>query len=80
MPNSQHSQPCVCPYLGLEDDAQTCLDYPSPWNLCYRSKPVQVVRLSHQRTTCLSAAHRSCPVFQKAQTGPLPAELRRQGA
>lgn len=68
----------ICPHLGVEDDRQTCLAYPSPWNLCYRSKPALLVRLSHQRRTCLLSFHQSCPVFQNPVTGPLPPELRGQ--
>ena len=68
----------VCTYLGIEEDLQTCLAYPSYWNLCHRSRPVSVVRLGHQRKSCLSSGHISCPVFQSEQAGPLPMELRAQ--
>jgi hypothetical protein len=66
----------ICPHLGLEEDIQTCLAYPSHWNICHHSRPASVPRLGHQRKTCLSPAHTGCPVFQSEQVSPLPAQLR----
>jgi hypothetical protein len=66
----------ICPYLGLEEDRQTCLAYPSHWNICHHSRPASVPRLGHQRKTCLSPAHTACPVFQREQVSLLPAHLR----
>jgi hypothetical protein len=66
----------ICPHLGIEEDPQTCLAYPSYWNLCHHSRPASVVRLGHQRKTCLLPAHTACPVFQSKLIAPLPAELR----
>ena len=66
----------ICPHLGIEEDIQTCLAYPSHWNLCHHSRPASVPRLGHQRKTCLSPAHTGCPVFQSEQVLPLPAQLR----
>ena len=66
----------ICPHLGIEEDLQTCLAYPSPWNLCHRARPASVVRLSHQHNVCLASAHTGCPVFQREQVAPLPAALR----
>ena len=66
----------VCPHLGVEEDLQTCLGYPSPWNLCHHCKPASPVRLSHQRDMCLAQAHTGCPVFQSPEAHPLPLALR----
>lgn len=66
----------ICPHLGIEEDPQTCLAYPSHWNFCHRARPAAVVRLRHQRQACLSAAHVNCPVFVAGQAAPLPAGLR----
>ena len=55
----------ICPHLGIEEDSQTCLAYPSGWNLCHRSQPASVVLLGHQKTTCLSPAKRN-PETKKA--------------
>lgn len=65
-----------CPHLGVLDDAETCLAYPSAMNLCYRAKPVSVVSLGHQREICLSPVYARCPVFQREGGGPLPKQLR----
>lgn len=66
----------ICPHLALQDDGRTCMSYPSHWNLCHRCRPAAVVRLSHQRDTCLTPAHVNCPVFQQGEGQPLPAHLR----
>lgn len=66
----------ICPHLGVEEDTQTCLAYPSSWNLCHRARPAALVRLGHQRKICLSPAHVVCPVFQNEIRAPLPADLR----
>jgi hypothetical protein len=68
----------ICPHLGIAEDIQTCLAYPSYWNLCHRARPASVVRLGHQRNMCLSPAHLSCTVFQCKLISPLPVELRGQ--
>jgi hypothetical protein len=65
-----------CPHLGLREDEQTCLAYPSEWNLCYRAKPVWGVSLEHQRKICLSPVYARCPLFQRERVGPLPKQLR----
>ena len=72
------SEEAICPHLGIEEDRQTCLAYPSGWNLCHRSRPAFMVRLGYQRKTCLLPAHAACPVFQSQRIAPLPAELRGQ--
>jgi hypothetical protein len=66
----------VCPHLGVEEDAQTCLGYPSPWNLCHHCRPAAPVRLRHQSSMCLAQAHTGCPVFLSTEALPLPLSLR----
>jgi hypothetical protein len=75
-PGASLSDSEICPHLGLAEDIQTCLAYPSHWNLCHRSRPASVPRLGHQRKTCLSSVHTACPVFQREQVSLLPAHLR----
>ena len=66
----------ICPYLGIAEDPQTCLAYPSEWNLCQCARPAGRVSLEHQRTTCLLPGHTACPVFLDGAGAPLPAHLR----
>ena len=66
----------TCPHLGIPDDPQTCLAFPSEWNLCYRAKPVSAVSLGQQRKTCLLPVYTRCPVFLRERAGPLPSKLR----
>jgi hypothetical protein len=54
----------VCHYLGLKDDSDTALAYPSPANHCYRISPVTPIKIDHQEEFCLSGKHRLCPIFQ----------------
>ncbi|MBN2117189.1 MAG: hypothetical protein JW730_11490 [Anaerolineales bacterium] len=67
----------ACPYLGLEDDADTSLAFPSVWNTCHRSRRVVSPSLQHQAEYCLSENHRNCVAFPAGQaTLPLPHRLR----
>ena len=66
----------ICPHLGLKEDPQTCLAYPSEWNLCHHARPAAVVSFEQQRTTCLLPKHTACPVYQREQLVSLPAHLR----
>ncbi len=55
----------ICPFLGIYDDADTALAYPSPSNRCYRPPKPASVSNPHQGQYCLSAAYTRCPIFQK---------------
>lgn len=75
--NSQGRGNLACPYLGLEEDADTSLAFPSIWNTCHRTHRVVAPSLEHQAGYCLTENHRSCVAFpaEKA-TLPLPHRLR----
>lgn len=66
----------ACPHLGLADDEQTALAYPSEWNLCYRCQPPRPPDQEHQSNFCLEQAHATCPVFLAPAGGQLPNVLR----
>lgn len=66
----------LCPFLGLSDDPQTALAFPSAWNNCHKVRPPQSVSSSHQRKHCLVVAHRQCPVLQTESLRPLPSEAQ----
>jgi len=66
----------ICPHLGLIDDAQTSLAFPSGWNNCYHCKPVTSVDLGHQRDYCLTPQHKLCIVYAQAADRSLPRQLR----
>ena len=68
----------ICPYLGMQEDPQTCLAYPSEWNLCQHARPAGMVKLEYQRSTCLLSVHTVCPVFVEEGTLTLPPNLRRR--
>ncbi len=65
-----------CPFLGFEDDPETALAYPAPYNFCYHCKPITPVSLAHQRSVCLTREYPQCPVYQTVDLEPLPRELR----
>ena len=67
----------ICPHLGLADDPQTALSYPSLWNECQRARPVAAPNLEHQQSYCLKDSHTTCPVFMRKEgRAALPAEIR----
>ena len=66
----------VCPFLGLQDDSQTSLYFPSGLNLCYHSRPLASPSLHHQQAFCLKGKqHTVCPVFTRTTLEPLPPEI-----
>jgi hypothetical protein len=74
MSNTGRGNP-ACPYLGLEDDAETSLAFPSVWNICHRSRRLVSPSLKHQAEHCLGENHRNCTVFPDGQA-TLPHHLR----
>lgn len=67
----------ACPYLGLDDDSDTSLAFPSAWNTCHRSRNAASPNLKHQTEYCLSEDHRACMIFlAEPATMPLPTHLR----
>jgi hypothetical protein len=77
MSNTAHTNR-VCPYLGLMDDSDTSLAFPSAWNACHRSRPGATPSLRHQAEFCLGESHVHCPVFLNQQAS-LPKHLRARG-
>ena len=65
-----------CPYFGSMGDPETRFLFASPAGSCHRARPADYISLAHQQEFCLSARHQTCPVFQQANLGPLPASLR----
>lgn len=65
-----------CPHLGLEDDSETALGYPSEWNRCHNVKLTVAPSLEHQREVCLGADYLACPVFGKSDAKKLPQKIR----
>lgn len=53
----------ICPYLGLPDDNQTRMAFPSEGNLCHKAQPPASIAREHQSGFCLSSQHIACPVF-----------------
>src|ERR1035437_1932483 len=65
----------VCPYLGLLQDSQTALSFPSGSNLCYHANPIASPSMEYQRLVCLNGRrHTLCPVFTRSELAPLPPE------
>jgi LysM repeat protein len=65
----------VCPFLGLLDDAETRVVYPSTANCCHRANPPAYVLPEHQSLHCLNSHHRTCSVFLSGAGKPLPEEF-----
>jgi hypothetical protein len=73
----------VCPYLGLLDDPDAHLNYPSFENRCYATIARESIPLSEQSVFCLGGQYKSCPRYMAlhgppqpepntVETGPLP--------
>jgi hypothetical protein len=75
-----HELPPACPHFGSADDPATRFLFASLSGTCYRAQPADQVSLTHQQAFCLAAQHHTCPVFQRVEVGPLPAELRTESA
>ncbi len=65
-----------CTYLGLREDPQTALAFPSVWNFCHKVQPARTVALAYQRDICQLAAHRQCPIVEAERVRALPLEAR----
>jgi LysM repeat protein len=65
-------KPTTCPFLGLKDDPETHLAFPSLRNCCRRVHPVEPVSLEHQSTHCLGMNYTHCPVLSYDVTKPSP--------
>lgn len=64
-----------CPYLGLQEDPSTALDFPSDGNRCFHSKLPRPVQAAHQQNFCLSGGHEACPLYQAARARAVPPAL-----
>jgi len=68
----------VCPFLGLAEDLQGSLSYPSPGNFCHRTRPYGTPNIDFQRSFCFSEAYSNCPVLTRTGRGPMPSDIRWQ--
>jgi hypothetical protein len=67
-----------CPFIGLSNDPDTVMAFPTHRNYCHRVKSAQPVRIDFQSTNCLSFAHRHCPVLLQQPTRSLPSSIAAQ--
>lgn len=66
----------ICPYLGLENDPSTSADYPSSINACHHTLGKTTPKLSYQRSICLTAKHKQCPIFSDPEEVRMPKKIR----
>jgi len=62
----------VCPYLGLLDDPDAHLSYPSFENRCYATIARESIPLSEQAVFCLGGQYRNCPRYMALHGAPQP--------
>jgi len=65
-----------CPFLGLKSDPETALAYPTTANHCFHCKTPSIPILEHQAAYCLSQNYEECRVYQQAERGSFPSQLR----
>jgi hypothetical protein len=69
-PTPQFGKPC--PFLGLIEDRETRLSFPSHRNHCYRFSPAARITTEYQKNWCVSGKFTDCIVYQKADQAQLP--------
>jgi len=52
-----------CPYLGIYQDRETTVDFPSEANACWRSGSARPITLDHQENFCLVDKYPTCPIY-----------------
>ncbi len=62
----------VCPYLGLLDDPDAHLNYPSFENRCYATVAREAIPLSEQAVFCLGGQFKNCPRYMALHGPPQP--------
>jgi hypothetical protein len=72
---TQPVTPTSCSFLGLKEDPDSSLSFPSTGNFCYHCKPIAVPQFQQQENFCLSLSYTNCPVYKQAADQPLPADL-----
>jgi LysM repeat protein len=68
------SKSTICPYIGLYDDSDTSISYPSEHNYCHCFANVEPISLDHQQTFCLGPAYQGCPILISSKTDVAAAE------
>ncbi len=54
----------ICPYIGLAEDPETSLAFPSELNCCHWATPIEPISLDHQRSFCLSTRFSRCGMLE----------------
>jgi hypothetical protein len=63
------SKSTICPYLGVHDDPETSIGYPSEHNYCHCSATIDPISLGHQQTFCLGTDYQGCPILSRKTEG-----------
>ncbi|MDO8754049.1 MAG: LysM domain-containing protein, partial [Anaerolineales bacterium] len=67
----------VCPYLGMKNDANSHMAFPTPLNYCGRCAPAARINLIHQEAFCLGPQdYLQCEVYTDGADQPLPKPLQ----
>ncbi len=66
----------ICPYLGLKDDPETSISYPSVSNVCLHSINKVTPNLNYQKSVCLTKAYADCFVYLSPDEKELPESLQ----
>lgn len=57
-----------CPFLGLVDDKDTSVSYPSEWNVCHKCHGHPSPIYDHQEEVCLTAEFNNCEYYLDEKT------------
>lgn len=65
----------ACPHLGMKEDRNTALQFPSEGNFCYNLKPIKPISRTHQSDYCLTDGYEACPLFAKEEGTGIPSGI-----
>lgn len=74
--NNQAEANAGCDYLGVANDPNTRLLYPSPAGTCFALKRAAKIDIDYQQRYCLTGQHRSCPIYRQIAQGQSPANVK----
>lgn len=66
----------ICPYLGLKDDPETPISYPSVLNICFHSINKVTPNLRYQKEACLTKAYLTCQIYLAENEKKMPQSLQ----
>lgn len=65
-----------CPFLGLTDDEDTSISYPSEWNVCHKCHGNPSPKYIIQGELCLTLDHPKCELYSASGLAWMPFDMK----